>query len=81
MIGEEKSIANIGLLYVLSVVFIYLFFASVTKDQHLVVDQGGVKEKRVDLIEESDFVFFLLVAPGPGSCGRCASEAQAGPQG
>lgn len=63
------------------ILFFFLFFASVMKDQHLVVDQVGVKDKRVDFTEESDFVFFLLVAPGPGFCSRCASEAPAGPHG
>lgn len=57
------------------------FFASVTKDQHLVADQEGVKEKSADFIGESNFVFFLLVASGPRSWSRCASEAQVGPQG
>lgn len=65
----------------MAVFFFLSFFASVMKDQHLAVDQVKVKEKRVDFTKESDFVFFLLVASAPGSCSRCASEAQAGPQG
>lgn len=41
------------------------FLASVTEDGLLIVNHGGEKAKRADFIEESDFVLFLLVAPGP----------------
>lgn len=58
---ETWSAANKEWLYY----FLFIFLASATDDQHLVVDHGGGEEKRVDLIEESDFVLFLLVPPGP----------------